>query len=207
MSSVKLNDLNSYEQLKHRADRNGYRIISINYTGYTSSDALQNMQDDAIQSRTEMRLNADVERQKNELTGLKLEGKSKRLAMENELNAAESEFAEKLASVRGKYKREADELRHEVELKLKEIERQSQEQVEKKRLAIELDYLNELEALGVDINRYNVEVNRAKSKVDTVYQLIQWREQKIPLNREWSMIFFIRLYIFITNNFYRFFKI
>lgn len=172
-SSGKLNDLNSYEQLKHRADRNGYRIISINYTGYTSSDALQNMQDDAIQSRTEMRLSTDVEKQKNELTGVKLEGKSKRLVMESELSTAESEFGERLASLRAKFKFEADEARHELELKAKEMEMRANEHLDSRRDQLEIKHLEKLKELGVDIDRLQIELNKSKSKVDTVYQLVQ----------------------------------
>lgn len=131
------------------------------------------MQDDAIQSRTEMRLSADVDKQKNELAGLKLNGKSKRLAMESELGAAESEFGERLAGLRAKFKCEADEARHEVELKLKDIEMHAQEQLESRRIEIEMQHLEQLKGLGVDVDRYQTELVRAKSKIDTVYQLIQ----------------------------------
>lgn len=108
-SSTKLNNLDSYDQLKHRASRNGYKIISINYTGYTSSDTLQAMQDDAIQSRTQMRLNAETERQKNELAVLKLEGKNRRLTLESELGSREGQLTEKLSNVRAKFKIDSDE--------------------------------------------------------------------------------------------------
>lgn len=147
--------------------------MSINYTGYTSSDVLQNMQDDAIQSRTEMRLSADVEKQKNELAVLKLDGKSRRLAMESELSAAESEFGERLAGLRAKFKCEADESRHELEIKLKENESRSQEQLESRRIQLEMEHLEKLRELGVDVDRYQTELNRAKSKIDTIYQLVQ----------------------------------
>lgn len=131
------------------------------------------MQDDAIQTRTEMRLSTDVERQKNELAGLKLDGKSKRLAMESELGAAESEFGEKLSGVRARFKREADEMRHAVEIKIKEIEMSSRGQVDARRLQLEIEYFDELKQLGVDVDRFKCELNRARSKIDTVYQLIQ----------------------------------
>jgi hypothetical protein len=171
-SSTKLNNLDSYDQLKHRASRNGYKIISINYTGYTSSDTLQAMQDDAIQSRTQMRLNAETEKQKNELSVLKLEGKNRRLALESELGSREGQLTEKLSNVRAKFKIDSDEAKNETDLKLVEFETRMNEKVEAERLRIDHEYLEKLKELGVDVERYQTELNRSKNKVDTVYHLI-----------------------------------
>lgn len=46
------------------------------------------------------------------------------------------------------------------------------EKVEAERLRIDHEYLEKLKELGVDVERYQTELNRSKNKVDTVYHLI-----------------------------------
>lgn len=171
-SSKKLNDLDSYEQLKQRASRMGYTIISINYIGYTSSNALQDMQDDAIQSRTQMRLNTEIDKLGNELTNLKLQGQTKRFNLENDLVRAKDVFDQKVADLKSKLKIETDGLNHEFNLNVKDLEKNSLSQIDTEKLKIEEVYLEDLKNLGVDIDRYQSELNRSKNKIDTVYKLI-----------------------------------
>lgn len=79
-----LNNLDIYHQLtvmyffciyfyeeKHRAKSIGFKISKVAYRGY-SSPSLQKMHDDAIQARTQLRLEADTEEQAQQLADLKL---------------------------------------------------------------------------------------------------------------------------------------
>lgn len=63
--------IETYEQLQQRAERTGYQIDSIIYNGFTSSDALQAIQDSAIQARTKLRLDTELAEQKNRLIDLR----------------------------------------------------------------------------------------------------------------------------------------
>ncbi len=63
--------IETYEQLQQRAERTGYQIDSIIYNGFTSSDALQVIQDSAIQARTKLRLDTELAEQKNSLIDLR----------------------------------------------------------------------------------------------------------------------------------------
>ena len=84
-SRIRLKDLNTYEGTLQRASRNGFKIENVIYNGYISSPELQSIQDSSIQSRTQIRLNAEIEKQKNILINLKIESEKKRRNLQTDL--------------------------------------------------------------------------------------------------------------------------
>ncbi|KAK3107245.1 hypothetical protein FSP39_010168 [Pinctada imbricata] len=73
-----LSDLSTFPQLTQRAGGIGYIIQKVVYRGYEASDKLQEMQNAAIQSRTQIRLNAEIEEQKQKLVDFKLSREQER---------------------------------------------------------------------------------------------------------------------------------
>ena len=69
----KLNDLGSYRQLTVRAEQCGYRIGKVVYRGYGAPEALQEMHNQAIESRTRLQLERATEQQAQELEDFRLE--------------------------------------------------------------------------------------------------------------------------------------
>ena len=69
----RLNQLETYSQLVDRASQCGYRINKVVYRGYGAPPALQQMQDQAIESRTRLQLEKETERQAQDLQDSKLE--------------------------------------------------------------------------------------------------------------------------------------
>lgn len=171
-ASKNLNNPQFYEQLNQRASRNGFRIESIIYNGYTGSPKLQDMQDNAIQSRTQMRLNAEIEKQKNELINLRLASKNKRFALEAELSKLKFDFDQKCLDTKLKNSLEIKQLKHDLELKIKELENTTYHELEEKHLKLDEIYLENLKDLNVDINSYQLDLNKSKNKVDKIYELI-----------------------------------
>lgn len=91
-SIERLNDLDTYEQLTARAEQCGYRIGKVVYRGYGAPEALQQMHEQALESRTRLRLEKDTETQAQELEDLKLERRLGRAAKERaELSASQAE--------------------------------------------------------------------------------------------------------------------
>lgn len=66
-----LNELETYQALVEGAKRIGYRINKVVYRGYAASKQLQAMHDHAIETRTGLVLETEIEHQQQELTDLK----------------------------------------------------------------------------------------------------------------------------------------
>ena len=69
----RLNDLATYKQLVGRAQQCGYRINKVVYRGYGAPPALQQMHDQAIESRTRLQLEKATQQQAQELEDFKQE--------------------------------------------------------------------------------------------------------------------------------------
>ena len=168
----KLNELESYEQLMQRTSRAGYRIVSVLYNGYASPPALQDMQDEAIQLRTKLRLNAEIERQNNQLANLKLESENRRFALENELNRLRADSEQRLSESRAAFDLETRRAEHELELKTRAYEAECMGEVERKKNETDESFLKGLSDMSVDLNQYGCEMNRSKSKIDKIYEIV-----------------------------------
>jgi hypothetical protein len=104
-----LNQLGTYPQLTQRAEKIGYRINKVVYRGYYASDKLQAMHDNAIECRTRLRLEAETERQAQELADLKLTRELERAGKRQEMEEAETNHQNRLKQ-----------LEHEAELNQRE---------------------------------------------------------------------------------------
>lgn len=168
----RLNSLETYKELTNRASRNGYKIESIIYNGYTSSKELQSIQDNAIEQRTKLRLNAEIDEQKNKLIDLRLKKENERLDLEANLKRLKFEFEQTLVESRSKFELLLRKLKNESNLKMKQLDQDLINELRVKNQQAEQDYLNKLSALGVDVNTYELELVKSKHKLDTLYELI-----------------------------------
>ncbi len=170
--SSKLNDIGTYDQLNQRASRNGYKIESIIYNGYISSSELQSIQDKAMQSRTQLRLNSDIEKQKNELIDLKLASNNKRFGIESNLSMLKCQFEQKLNQEKKNFEIELMEADHTCHVAIKNMEQSSLNEIKSNETKLKEDYLQNLKSLAINVNNYEIEMARSKHKVDKLYQLI-----------------------------------
>lgn len=92
-----LSDLASYPNLTGRAERIGYRINKVVYRGYEANLALQAMHDHAIESRTGLQLEAETERQAQELADLKLAREAERSKQEQEIEQQRTEHQQRMS--------------------------------------------------------------------------------------------------------------
>jgi hypothetical protein len=131
----KLNDLEIYGALTSRASRIGYRINKVVYRGYVANPKLQTMHDNAIEARTKLRLEAETEKQAQELLDLRLGREADRAHQRQEMEAADmthqmrlkgGAFDEALRQKRVEQEREveASRVRSEEALRHKRLEKE-----------------------------------------------------------------------------------
>jgi hypothetical protein len=151
-----LNDLASYPQLTQRATRIGYRINKVVYRGYQANAKLQAMHDGAIEARTRLRLEAETERQAQELADLKLQREAERAERRQAMERDDQEHRNALARLahdEDLRRRAADE-----EAKLAALRRRQEMHVEHEqaRHRERIAYLQAMNGLQVDLTRYLV---------------------------------------------------
>lgn len=171
--SHKLNNLNNHPQLLQRAERIGYEIKSVIYNGYHSSDSLQAIQDNAIQSRTEIRLNGEINAEKQKLIDFKLKSESQRFDLNSQLNSLKNEFSQKLNELNSKHKINIEKIKNDAEIEYKIVEKQIDSELKLKEQEIEHEFLENLKKLGVDVNNYKIELTKSDYKVDVKYRFVQ----------------------------------
>ena len=152
----RLNDLGEYRNLVSRAERIGYRVNKVVYRGYVASQKLQSMHDDAIEKRTALKLEAETERQAQELADLKLAREAEREDTRRSMQREQAEHEQCLLQVQHDGDRERSEADHQQELahrrdiQLADIEHLHSENEER------LRFLKEIQGLQVDLTRYLV---------------------------------------------------
>ena len=92
----KLNELDAYPNLIGRAERIGYRVNKVVYRGYEANPKLQAMHDDAIEARTSLQLQAETERQAQELADLKLAREAERAKQQRQIESDQTEHEQRM---------------------------------------------------------------------------------------------------------------
>ena len=171
-SSTKLNNLATYAETRQRATRDGFNLENVIYNGYISSPELQSIQDNSIQSRTQIRLNAEIEKQKNVLLNLKIESEKKRLSLETDLKKLKADADEKLLNMEKSFEFEAGQLNHGQLLNLRDREQTLHMQIKSREIALKEEFLSELSLLpGLSLNKYQLELCKSRNKTQHVYEL------------------------------------
>ena len=152
----KLNDLTTYENLTRRAERIGYRINKVVYRGYVASQALQLMHDNAIEARTQLKLEAETEQQAQDLADLKLERAGQRAETQREMARQQAD-----------HERQLKQLSHEQQLREQQAEHELDATAQRMLNEVELDqvraknaeqagFLQSVKSMDVDVTRYLV---------------------------------------------------
>ncbi|NND99842.1 MAG: hypothetical protein HKN47_21180 [Pirellulaceae bacterium] len=149
-----LNELATYSQLLHRAQQCGYKINNVVYRGYGAPSSLQTMHDEAIQSRTRLRLERATEEQAQDVEDYKLTCQMER---------AERRRSEQMTEVN--HDLELKRQQHAADLQQRELEQDFQRDQRRSQQELELElqqrqdeqkqsHLNSLRELQVDLTEY-----------------------------------------------------
>lgn len=152
----KLSDMATYSQLVNRAQRIGYRINKVVYRGYHATSKLQTMHDNAIEARTQLRLQAETEEQAQQLADLKQAREAERAVQrrhEEEVETAHDNKMKKVAHDEVLRQQQA-ELQQEIDAKRlrNEVELQNRGAVHREQAT----HLKEMRDMQIDLTRYLV---------------------------------------------------
>lgn len=162
----RLNELSAYKQLMSRAEQCGYSINKVVYRGYGAPTSLQQMHDQAIETRTRLQLERVTEQQAQELEDVKLEREIIRSTrqrtdraseVEHEIAIAQSKREAEIADEKARNEARREHTRLEQQMALEQMRKANQEQQA---------HLEKLRALGVDLTAL-----LTHSKADQVIEL------------------------------------
>lgn len=152
----RLNEMVTYSQLSKRAELIGYRVTKIVYRGYEANSALQAMHDDAIESRTRLKLGAETERQAQDLADLKQTREAERETERREQEAATVKHRNGLAAAERQAELRLERLAEEQQLELSQLANGQELQQRQAKDAQRLQFLDGAAALKIDLTRYLV---------------------------------------------------
>lgn len=160
-----LNDMDTYRELQRGAKRIGYDVTKVVYRGYLAPNKLQQMHDNAIETRTALVLEAETEQRRQEIADFQQEHEHNRALQDR---AEEKRMQEH--DLRQRKDREQAELHarratEELELELLE-KRQTTEEVHKKALLdLRAEEWNKLQAANADLTAILVAQERNPDKL------------------------------------------
>ena len=176
-----LNRLETYPQLVQRAERIGYGISKVVYRGYYASEKLQTMHDGAIECRTRLHLEAETERQAQELADMKLACEMERTSKRQKMEETEARHANHLKQLQHEAElrqleanqSQALEARRREEELILAIQNQQNEVTrfhEKTRHEEQAQFFTRMRELQVDLTRYLVAQYQNPDKVIRIDQ-------------------------------------
>lgn len=151
-----LNNLPAYPNLTSRAERIGYRINKVVYRGYEANPRLQGMHDNAIEARTALQLEAETERQAQELADLKLAREAQRARRKREIDREENEHAQQMQQLAHEQALREKESLHRQEVEFKRDVDALELEHRKAKNAEQAGYLKSIQDMDVDLTRYLV---------------------------------------------------
>jgi hypothetical protein len=146
-----LNDLATYKQLVARASQCGYRIGKVVYRGFDAPPSLQQMLDQAIESRTRLQLERATQQQEQELEDFKLERDLARADRRRTDGSAEQTHALALQRAREAATLESERARLEFERGQRKLDREREHTEARAQHDEEQRHLAALRQLGVDL--------------------------------------------------------
>lgn len=149
-----LNRLETYKQLTSRAEEIGYKIDRVVFRGYGAPESLQEMHDQAIESRTRLQLERATEEQAQQLEDQKLERELERSAKMRSANEEEVESTIRTERLQAEARRELDALQREFEREQSLLDARAERERAMADESARLEHLRELASLGVDLTTF-----------------------------------------------------
>ena len=169
-STDSLNDLERYGQLVSRAGQCGYRVNKVVYRGYSAAAVLQQMHDNAIESRTGLQLEKVTEEQAQELQDFKLERQLTRSAKQREEQERENDQEIRL-----------HERREQAKLALRRAHTEQEAEITRQRDALRREFLGALRELGVELTEY---LTQGRSDRVIEFRGSNWEGTQVHLGEE-----------------------
>ncbi|XP_076438429.1 uncharacterized protein LOC143277472 [Babylonia areolata] len=155
--TAKLSQMDTYPQLQQRTQRVGVRVEKVVYRGYHASEQMQNMQNKAIESRTQLRLDAEIEDMRQKLIQLRLSSEAARAGLKNQMVQGKQQHQQDLEQMKQEHDLLLSQLQHSQRMELRTLDtaaklERDREQDEQKRT-----FLARLAELSVNLTDYLVQ--------------------------------------------------
>ncbi|KAH9509221.1 hypothetical protein Btru_046483 [Bulinus truncatus] len=150
----KISCLETYPQLQQRAKRIGFNVQKVVFRGYHASDQLQEMQNSAIESRTQLRLQREIEEQEQKLFNFKLNKVQERSTIQQSMQLKRQLHQQKIAELNQKHILEKEKfcLNHKLLLSAQEAKVNAEiKEAEDNQI---IQQLVKLSAASVDLTKY-----------------------------------------------------
>lgn len=152
--SHQLSQLDTYHQLQQRSERIGYEVQKIVFRGYHSSEQLQLMQNSAIESRTHLRLNTEIEEQRQKLADLKVSKEQERTKLKQDMETSKQDHRQKVDQLKQQHNLTLEQLQHEQKLLINTQMTKARLDHQMETDSHRIDHLNKLKDLSIDLTTY-----------------------------------------------------
>lgn len=165
-NTEKLNDTSTYKQLLSRAAQIGYKVNRVVYRGYGAKASLEQMHDQAIESRTRLQLEKATEQQSQELEDLKQERDMARAAKQRRDAEEQAKADIEIQRLRNLEKNKSETQRREFARKQASLDAEQRNAIDIQSRAREEAHLKQLADMGVDLTKF-----LTQNKADKVIEL------------------------------------
>ncbi|XP_048752374.2 uncharacterized protein LOC125663964 [Ostrea edulis] len=149
-----LSDLSTYPQLTQRGDKIGYIVQKVVFRGYHASEHLQRMQNASIESRTQLRLESEIEEQKSKLADFKLSKEQERTKLVHDMEKAKQDHKQKIAELEQQHKLELREMEHHKMLEISSLFTKAKLGLSAAEKEWDCEFLKKLGAINVNLTDY-----------------------------------------------------
>jgi len=152
-----LNDVGNYTNLRHSSEKSGFRVINVVFRGYQPTPALLALQEQSVQTRTQLALEKETEEQKEQLRSFKQHCEFERARERHEMETSEADHKHRLKSHEVDQYINAERVKFQQKIDAQTVENEMQLQFARRTTADKADYLRTLHKdFAVDITRYLV---------------------------------------------------
>jgi len=149
-----LGDVDTFRTVQDRMREVGFRLLKVVYRGYSTSEQLQAMHDDAIAKRTKLRLQSDTAEVEQAEQAMQLRCRQERSHQEQELSLRQVDHEMSLLSLKGEQQRKLKDAEHEQRLRHVVEEAEAGVKAEALKHDEELRRYQALKEMGVDLTKY-----------------------------------------------------
>eukprot|EP00800_Vazella_pourtalesii_P022889 TRINITY_DN9085_c0_g1_i6.p1 TRINITY_DN9085_c0_g1~~TRINITY_DN9085_c0_g1_i6.p1 ORF type:complete len:303 (+),score=62.42 TRINITY_DN9085_c0_g1_i6:244-1152(+) len=149
-----LSDMKTYVQLENRAGKIGCTISNVVYRGYKAPAKLQQVQLNAITSRTNLKIKNELDNMSNEITSFKLTKEMDRLDLKQQVDQLRSEMRHAIDHAAKEQEITLNQMKHQAAIEVEDSLAAHKLEMKRSDKDLEIRFLKELKSLGVDINAY-----------------------------------------------------
>jgi len=148
--SEQLNRIETFHQLNSRIPSLGYEVTKVIYRGYDASLALQHMHEKAIETRTQIRLKTESEKQEQELENYRLQCKQQRTTQELELERQKVEHTRAMSEITHNDLLRKQKAEHEESIRQKQVTAQLEYNALQRKQELEIGHKEKTNKIAAD---------------------------------------------------------